>query len=147
MSSSILKINKMFNSLNKRSRIIIFTEFAKQIQNKKLTNEELHDIIDNLFCLKKSTKVHKLTAYSLFLKENPDKSRQELKLIWREKTQKDKQIWKKRAIFIHDNNIQIKELLYNNHSYWIDDQNIVYDYNTIKEIGYYDSDTKEIQEI
>lgn len=143
--TSITKIDKMFTSVIKRSRIHIFTQFAEQIQNKSLTSDELYEIIDNLFTTTKTTKTQKLTAYKLFLSENPDKPRAELKIIWKGYSNSEKQEWKNRILAIKNNTEQKRELIYNNEKYLIDDENIVYHYTDNREIGYYHVDDNNIQ--
>jgi hypothetical protein len=139
--SSLLKIDKMFNSILKRSKIAIFNEFAMQIENKKLTAEELEEIINNLFespakSKKPQSIPNKLTAYKIFLDNYPDMQKSELKLIWKNKTSSEKQVWKNKI----DNPSTKKQLVYNNKSYLIDNDNIVYNIdNDNTEIGYYDN--------
>jgi hypothetical protein len=143
--SSITKVEKMFTSVIKRSRILIFTQFAEQIKDKNLSKDELYDIIENLFTPTKHIKTQKLTAYKLFLAENPDIHKSELKITWMSFTSIEKQEWKNRVLAIKNNNIQKTELIYNEERYLIDDENVLYDYTNERELGYYDEENDNIQ--
>jgi len=140
MSYSLAKIDKMFSSVIKRSRQQIFTEFADRKKDQELSKTELYDIIEDLFETNKTPKLQKLTPYKLFIKENPNISRSELKKLWRDKSAKEKKLWKNKIKAIEENLDKKREFIYNEIKYLIDDDNMIYDFNDGREIGYYCTD-------
>lgn len=135
MDTSLSKIDKMFTSVIKRSRIQLYTEFAKQIQDKKLSHTELYDIITAIFDGNNNKIPQKITPYKLFVRESPDIPRPQLKVIWKNKSIEEKIQWKNRVLAIQ-NNIGKDKFIYKGTEYLKDTNNMVYDLNG-QEIGHY----------